>query len=405
MDKVNNRLIFDGDSLEIVKTLKASSIDSIVTDPPYGISFMGKEWDGPKGVAFQSKFWSECLRVIKPGGYLLAFGGTRMYHRLVIAIEDAGFEIRDTISWLYGSGFPKSLDVSKAIDKAANAEREVISTYERSGRSGGILGKEVSITRDITSPAPDEAKQFAGFGTALKPACELIVLARKPLAEETVAANVLKYGTGGLNIDASRISTAGETFTEYLSNPANRKGVVGVDLGISRSDVETFQAAQRASIERTRTLGRWPANVILDEDAAQVLDEQSGERPGCKSPSAAVGSESIFRPGQGGYQRQGPIYGDTGGASRFFYVAKPSKSEKNAGCLNTHPTVKPKTLMSYLIRLATPEGGTILDPFMGSGTTGVAATELGFNFIGIEIDKESFAIAKARIIHTETLAA
>jgi len=318
-----------GDCRDVMATLPAESVDAIVCDPPYGLSFMGKGWDhGVPGV----DFWVEALRVLKPGGHLIAFGGTRTYHRLAVAIEDAGFEVRDCLMWLYGSGFPKSLDVSKAMDKQAGAEREVVGVKENSfGRKpGGGDGWDEAITGgqssnhifNITAPNTDLAKQWHGWGTALKPAYEPAILARKPL-RGTVADNVAQWGTGGLNIDGCRVGDEG---------------------------------------------GRWPANVILDEEAAAALDEQSG------------------------------------GASRFFYTAKASRSEREAGLdgveaqrANHHPTVKPIALMRYMIRLVAPRGAVVLDPFMGSGSTGCAAMVEGMQFIGIDITPEYVDIARRRL--------
>jgi len=385
--------IICGDCLEVMPTLPESCVDSIVTDPPYGLSFMGKDWD--HGVPGEH-FWREALRVAKPGAYLLAFGGTRTFHRLAVAIEDAGWELRDTIMWVFGSGFPKSHDVSKAIGKALGAEREKVPA------SGGLhnnknlnddgwnkIGADAP-EMDGPDPATDDAKQWDGWGTALKPAWEPIIVARKPLIG-TVAANVLAHGTGGLNIDGCRVSTNGETVHLPQSNPLNRKGVVGEKHFVTQKSIEGMHDAQRESIERTNTLGRWPANFIHD------------------------GSEEVT--------------GLLGEAARFFYCAKSSKKDRDEGCegledqrrgamagnvddgnfltgsgnprqsmgKNSHPTVKPTDLMRYLCRLVTPPGGIVLDPFMGSGSTGKAAVLEGFDFLGIELSQEYVDIAEARI--------
>lgn len=373
-----------GNCLEVLPMLAADSVDSIVTDPPYGLSFMGKKWDyDVPSVAV----WKECLRVLKPGGHLLAFGGTRTYHRLVVAIEDAGFEIRDQIQWLYGQGFPKSLDISKAIDKAAEAEREVIGKNP-SARPNHATRNENIVARGqfdsqplLTAPATPEAQKWSGWGTALKPANEPICLARKPLSEKTVAANVLKHGTGGLNIDGTRIGTD-IRFNQPASSLGNAKTMDG--------------GAANPAHEGATVTGRFPSNVILDEEAAAVLDGQT-EGTRASKPSASGRStknKGSSLTGMGGTD-DNPCYTDTGGASRFFYVAKASKSER--GRNNSHPTVKPISLMKYLIRLITPEGGTVLDPFMGSGTTGIAANNLGHGFIGIEMNPDYLQIAEARL--------
>tara|TARA_R100000908_G_scaffold61378_1_gene39379 strand:+ start:6303 stop:7391 length:1089 start_codon:yes stop_codon:yes gene_type:complete len=339
-----------GNCLDVLKTLPDNSVDSIVTDPPYGLSFMGKKWDYDVP---SKEIWIECLRVLKYGGHLLAFGGTRTYHRLVVEIEDAGFDIRDTIQWIYGSGFPKSMNISKAIDKAAGAKREVVgrnpNSREKCDKSNtlyesGTVGK----TDYITKPATPEAEQWGGWGTALKPANEPICLARKPLKEKTIVKNVLKYNTGAINIDDSRIFTE-----DVLSIGSNNRTNATINYGMKDNKQAQGQ----------HELGRFPANVILDEEAGAMLDEQSGIS-----------------------------------ASRFFYCAKAHKKEKNLGLDNNfHPTVKPVKLMRYLCRLITPTNGTILDPFMGSGTTGIGAMLEGFDFIGIEMEEEYLKIAEARI--------
>jgi site-specific DNA-methyltransferase (adenine-specific) len=362
-----------GDCLDVLKSLDAESIDAIVTDPPYGLAFMGKKWDYDVP---STDIWQECLRVLKPGGHLLAFAGTRTQHRMAVRIEDAGFEIRDMIAWVYGSGFPKSLDVSKAINKAAGAEREVVGTKDNKGRCAGniaCIGLNTNKDGDpITAPATPEAQQWAGWGTALKPALEPITLARKPLIG-TVAENVLEYGTGALNIDGCRVE--GEN---WVKTPAKSdSGLGGGYLG-----------GKKPILRESNHIGRWPANFIHD-GSDEVTD--------------LVGS-----------------------AARFFYCPKASKAEREAGLdgmeenpagslnmridahaikngMNTepqrnhHPTVKPIDLMAYLCRLITPPNGTILDPFTGSGSTGVAALREGFKFIGIELNAEYAEIAQKRI--------
>jgi DNA modification methylase len=377
-----------GDALEVMASLGAGSVDAIVTDPPYGISFMGKGWDyGVPGVSF----WLEALRVAKPGAHLVAFGGTRTYHRLACAIEDAGFEIRDCLSWLYGSGFPKSLDVSKAIDKAANAEREVLGfnaakAMQQTPNRGLVAFSGAGRPGEITAPATEAARTWEGWGSALKPAWEPIILARKPLVG-TVAANVLEHGTGALNIDGCRIGT-----TDRLSFGSREIGD-GVKYG--------RMAKERQTPGEQNAAGRWPANLVLDEEAAAMLDEQSGiAKPA--TPRAGGG----YRPdGKRGTldikARTTPTYpmvrGDTGGASRFFYTAKASSGERHYAGKNSHPTVKPVDLMRWLVRLVTPPGGLVLDPFMGSGSTGIAALAEGFRFVGCELDAEMVALARRRI--------
>lgn len=371
--------------------MEADSVHSIVTDPPYGLGFMGKKWDElPPG----DEWARECLRVLKPGGYLLAFGGTRTWHRLAVAVEDAGFEIRDSIAWLYGSGFPKSMDVSKAIDKAAGAEREVVGTVK--GKSGenlnqivrtrgndvpsakgcGAYGqgaKQVTVDIPLTAAATDAAKQWEGWGTALKPAFEPVVVGRKPLATKTVAANVLEHGTGALNIDACRIGTQ-----DALVRP-----------DITRADNVVFGKGLGSGTQ-TEPAGRWPANVVLDEDQAVALDEQSGT-----SVSRARVKAGLIGHHTGG---QGA---DSGGASRFFhtfkYQAKASKAERPNVAGVMHPTVKPVELMRWLVRLATPPEGIVLDPFAGSGTTAEACVIEGFDCIAIEREGEYLPLIAARL--------
>jgi site-specific DNA-methyltransferase (adenine-specific) len=356
--------LFWGDCREVLPQLEAESIDAVVTDPPYELGFMGKKWDA-QGIAYRVDLWRALLRVLKPGAHLLAFGGTRTYHRQTCAIEDAGFEIRDSLHWIYGTGFPKSLNLGE------------------------------------------------GRGTALKPGHEPIVLARKPLIG-TVAANVEKFGTGALNIDACRIVVAED-------DPNRRTTPSVADPARSMFGVSGHSG--------TLAQGRWPANVLLDEDAAAELDAQSGD--------LAAG---IARRSRGGGRNchsdvaKPPMpdmgYGDTGGASRFFYVAKPSRAERDIGCedlparsggeaterqdgsdglespragagrnggaRNHHPTVKPVELMQHLVRLVTPPRGVVLDPFMGSGSTAFAAWLENLDFVGVEREAEYLEIARRR---------
>ncbi len=331
-----------GDCLAVLRTFAPSSIDAIVTDPPYGLSFMGKKWDYDVPSV---EIWAECLRVLKPGGHLLAFAGTRTQHRMAVRIEDAGFEIRDMIAWVYGSGFPKSLDVSKAIDRAAGKlapEGQGFTVAGYSHNPDKLLHTAPSRGYVPPLPATPEAEQWKGWGTALKPALEPITVARKPLVG-TVASNVLAHGTGAINIDGCRVDASGgrpliESKAEASQN------AFGDGLNGSRCAGVT-------------TEGRWPANLIHD---------------GSDEPATLLGD-----------------------AARFFYCAKASKSDR--GAENTHPTVKPTDLMRYLCRLVTPPGGVVLDPFMGSGSTGKAAMLEGFQFIGIERDPAYFEVARERL--------
>jgi site-specific DNA-methyltransferase (adenine-specific) len=392
---IGNAELWLGDCREVLRKLPDCSVDSVVADPPYGLGFMGKAWDST-GVANDPAVWAECLRLLKPGGHLLAFGGTRTQHRLVCAIEDAGFEIRDQIGWAYGSGFPKSLDVSKAIDKAAGAEREVVGEFSDNGRKcrkhqnthATWVG---DATVKITAPATAPARQWAGWGTALKPAWEPICMARKPLIG-TVAENVLAHGTGGVNVDGCRVGT------EIVGWNGNSVG--GDTWGRENCGL-------RGKAEARPVLGRWPANLIHDG---------SGEVVGL-FPSGSYNKAGVFATGQGAGWSGGSNnlgrsgcatrevfgYGDTGSAARFFYCAKASKGDRGEG--NRHPTVKPVSLMRYLCRLVTPPGGVVLDPFFGSGSTGKAAALEGFRVIGIELSAEYLAIAERRITEAQAQAA
>ena len=341
-----------GDCREVMAGMDAESVDAIVSDPPYGLFFMGKEWDhGVPGVPF----WTEALRVAKPGTHLVAFGGSRTFHRLVCAVEDAGWEIRDVLMWLYGSGFPKSLDVSKAIDKEAGAERVDLGPHPnwREGKrtNGQSMGAVPNESR-ITVPATDAARQWSGWGTALKPAYEPIILARKPL-RGTVARNVQTFGTGAINVDGCRVD-------------ADRRPVMTRTTTVVAANAMAGATTGATSTGELTTLGRWPANILLDEAAAAVLDAQ--------------------------------VPNVNGGASRFFYTSKASGKDRGREQHgNNHPTVKPTDLMRWLCRLVTPPGGLILDPFMGSGSTGVAAVAEGFRFVGVDIERHHVEIAERRL--------
>jgi DNA modification methylase len=382
-------MLLHGDCLERLRELPACSVDACVTDPPYGLSFMGKKWDYDVP---GEDIWRECLRVLKPGGHLLAFAGTRTQHRMAVRIEDAGFEIRDMIAWCYGSGFPKSLDVSKAIDRAAGAERAPGRTLVTDGTRGNTpnapanatcadcgrpkWGKDYCQCPRDGGPATPEAQQWEGWGTALKPALEPITVARKPF-KGNVAANVLEHGTGAININECRVGA------EIL--PAQVRGVAD----------PRWVTAVAGAITPER-VGRWPANLIHDGS-----DEVVGLFPAGRSSgvySAVDHHEGGNVQGVTNFAGKGTpatMYDDTGSAARFFYCAKASKADRNEG--NTHPTVKPTDLMRYLCRLVTPPGGIVLDPFMGSGSTGKAAMLDGFRFIGIEREAEYLEIAKQRM--------
>lgn len=382
--------IHHGDSLLVLPTLEADSIDACVTDPPYELGFMGKAWDR-SGIAYNVDLWREVLRVMKPGAHLLAFGGTRTYHRMACAIEDAGFEIRDQIQWIYGSGFPKSLDVSKAIDKEAGAERERVPNplATKQTRSVGTttFGDYDGVTTISPLPATESAKQWNGFGTALKPANEPICLARKPLEKGlTVAQNVLKWGTGALNIDGCRI----ETSDGYADN--------AVTQGINTAQTSYEPRRERRTLEPSNQ-GRFPANVI--HDGSDEVEAGFPQNAGAAAPIKGT-EKSVPAKGDVVYGFRDRVaatfHNDSGSASRFFYCAKTAGHERNRnGADNNHPTVKPASLMQYLCRLITPPGGTVLDPFNGSGSTGLAAIAEGFNYVGIELNPEYIEITEKRL--------
>jgi DNA modification methylase len=418
-----------GDVLAVLRTLPDNSVDSIVTDPPYELGFMGKSWDA-SGIAYNVDMWREALRVLKPGGHLMAFSGSRTYHRMTCAIEDAGFEIRDQVMWVYGSGFPKSQNISKAIDKQAGAEREVVG--ERAGgmsvKAGGVLnfnGRDVEngVSMDslvpITTPATPEAEQWEGWGTALKPAHEPICVARKPLAKgRTVAGNVLQFGTGALNIDACRVhsaDSAGYAYTVQRMAPGADQNKTG----------KTHQ--EGVAFEGHTKDGRWPANLIHDgspEVVALFPAEAGAQAPVHRRNGDKF--RNAFGAFAGNIDEGGSTFqGDSGSAARFFYCPKATRRDRNEGLPssdapavangatmreredadwsarngNHHPTVKPTDLMAYLARLVTPPGGVVLDLFMGSGSTGKACMREGFQFIGIDMTPEYVEIARQRIEH------
>jgi DNA modification methylase len=434
---VDGVTVFHGDCIEVMRQLPDNSVDAVVTDPPYGIGFMGKAWDaqfmaetthrrrqyaghpntGSTGgyrsaaaeagrydlssaglMSFQLWFHdvaAEALRVLKPGGHLLAFGGTRTWHRLAVAIEDAGFDVRDSMAWLYGSGFPKSHDVSKAIDKAAGAERQVVGStitgaaYTRAERRNADAGFESGqVVRDITAPATPAAEQWQGWGTALKPAHEPIVVARKPLIG-TVAENVLRHGTGALNIDGCRITHGGD-----IANADG--GGQGAGYEAHNKPSRIYGKGLGGIVAEPHTAGRWPANVILDESQAAELDKQSGSVKG-GTWNTTQGARHFNNDGDPTNYATSKTDSTIGGASRFFYVAKAGKRERPNVDGIAHPTVKPMALMRYLVRLVTPPGGTVLEPFAGSGTTIEACVIEGFNCIAIEREADYLPLIEARL--------
>lgn len=375
--------LYCGDSKDIAAALPENSIDTIITDPPYGLKFMGKDWDhGIPG----SDYWKTFLRVAKPGAILLAFGGTRTFHRLTVAIEDAGWEIRDCIMWLYGSGFPKSYNISKGIDAYAGAERAVLHTvYQKDGEPRANMAGDYSGNRVITEPATKFAKHWDGWGTALKPAWEPIIVAMKPL-DGTFVESALTHGVAGLHINAGRIGS------EHRINAAAANKPGGNSLNMSKHGMPR-------GVNSSISSGRWPANIILDELSAEMLDAQSGITQSQKSQRGKV---KIFDKAPHGFTKEwiGDStergFTDKGGASRFFYCAKASKKERGEG--NNHPTVKPIALLEYLCKLTeTPTKGVVLDPFMGSGSTALAALQTGRAFVGIDINQEYVTIARRRI--------
>jgi DNA modification methylase len=395
-----------GDCVEIMKTMRDNSIDSIVTDPPAGIAFMGKDWDKDKGgrdkwIEWMTGVAIECLRVLKPGGHALVWSIPRTSHWTATAWENAGFEVRDRIEHIFSSGFPKSLNISVAIDKEAGAERKIIGNYPI-GRADGFLqnnGENIRPWQDIarnngnggniTVSATPEAKQWEGWGTGLKPSVEDWWLFRKPISEKTVAKNVLKWGTGAINIDECRVPgiLGGDPnrFTKAYSMGNGNEGW-------KRDAHDSYTAPI------VRNEGRWPAQIIHDgsEEVTELFpDRKSAGKYKDNTLNKAIGLNSIFGVGD---RRPINFAGETGSSARFFYCAKASKSERNGGNGKTaHPTVKPLALMRYLITLVTPPNGVILDPFLGSGSTLVAAKELGFSGRGIDNDPEYIEIAKARI--------
>jgi DNA modification methylase len=383
--------IIHGDCFEVLKSYPDNFFDSIVTDPPYGISFMNRKWDYDIPTV---ELWKEVIRVLKPGGHALVACGTRTQHRMAVNLEDAGFEIRDIVSWVYGSGFPKSLNVGKAIDKLEGNEREVIgeklfcrsesNCYAQDEWTRQQAGKNIAITKGNS--------EWEGWGTALKPSVEFFTLCRKPLSEKTVAKNVLKWGTGAINIDDCRVDFLNEIDKkEACSLRPNYK--------LHNEKRVVFDCLNGKGTEkRGNPQGRFPANFIYDgsDEVIELFPEtKSGEIQGVKQKqkvtNVAYGKFSH-------HSNYNPHYkSNSGSASRFFYCAKASPSERNMDCENKHPTVKPIKLMSYLVRLITPPDGVVLDCFGGSGTTAIACIEENKNYVLIEREKEYIDIAQARI--------
>lgn len=417
--------LYQGNMLDMLEVIETNSIDSIITDPPYELNFMNKGWDNT-GIAFQKETWQKCYEVLKPGGYLLAFGGSRTFHRIACAIEDAGFEIRDTIMWLYGSGFPKSMSLSKGLEareKLGNAgtrnKRKIeqscdTESYTLKQTNNGAMGEMIETTRKQYIPDTDLAKQWSGWGSSLKPSYESIIVARKPFKGSLVD-NVLKYGVGGLNINECRVGD--ETISIHN---APQGTFAGGDYNRG-SDTSSYR----------ENVGRFPANTILTYDESDYDEVCGGFPNGGRNGSITKKYKINNRVyGDYGYCNTWDAYQDSGSASRYFYCAKASKKDRDEGLdifieekvndgrktpidnpfqrgetlrHNSHPTVKPCTLMQYLVRLVTPNGGTILDPFNGSGSTGKAVMyenkerNKNYKYIGIELTEEYLPISKARI--------
>lgn len=440
----NEYVLYHGNMLDMDDVVQSNSIDSIVTDPPYELGFMGKSWDN-SGIAFRKETWEKCLKVLKPGGYLLAFGGSRTFHRIACAIEDAGFEIRDTVMWLYGSGFPKSASIGKMIEsKLINGSGNVKDIKKLDGVTvsvgGGWVENEVETgkrsvcyeqTKTIVNYKTDEGRKWEGWGTALKPSYEPIIIARKP-CDGSCVANVLKWGVGGINIDECRVGTEERTYKGMSAN-------IPEGAGCFRDD-----EWKPKDIEKTVN-GRFPANTILTYDETDFEEVCGGLPNGGKNGSISKRYKMNNRVyGEYGECNTWQAYDDSGSAARYFYCAKASKRDRDEGLenmevksrgmsnqalselkrgnddfdggsastiglnrvvkrRNVHPTVKPTELMQYLVRLVTPDGGTILDPFNGSGSTGKAVMwenrdrNKGYKYIGVEMNEEYLEISKARI--------
>ena len=442
-----NSKLYQGDMRELNSIIANNSIDAIITDPPYELNFMNKGWDN-SGIAFQKETWEKCYQVLKPGGYLLAFGGSRTFHRIACAIEDAGFEIRDTIMWLYGSGFPHSMDIGKAVESKVlngNANTQAFKHLRGTKAVAGNWGINKNVAQQGCRPTnydldkhertvdveyqTNEGLRWNGWGTALKPSYEPIIVARKP-CDGSCTDNILKYGVGGLNIDECRIGNEtikGGTMPDFRDVGQKSKMAIGIDK-LSFGQVENAERIPLAD-----HIGRFPANTILTYDEAD-FDEVCGALPRNDRPNGSITKKYKINNqvyGEYGYCNEWEAYQDSGSAARYFYCAKASKKDRDEGCdfleggtlhrvngghgledsskfapvarKNTHPTVKPTELMQYLVRLVAPNGATILDPFMGSGSTGKAVMyenaerKKDYKFIGIELTEEYLPIAKARV--------
>jgi len=387
-------MLLQGDCLTELQNLEANSVDSIVTDPPYGLGFMGKQWDSlPPG----QEVFEQCLRVLKPGGHLLCFGGTRTYHRMAVAVEDAGFTIREQLQWVYSEGFPKSHNIGAAVDKIQGNERE---TYQEYGwysdsdnwgvpSKNGAHKENTSNNYDLPTyhhkgggfvEKTKGHSEWEGWHTALKPSHEPIVLARKPIEKRlSIAQNCLKWGVGAINVDGCRVETKEDTRRE--KGGWQDSGYVG-----GKYDRQKYNAFEARSKQ-----GRFPANLCHDGS-----DEVVGLFPVTSSRTGAIRKNAKGQFGLGGDNEHNIEYGDTGSAARFFYSPKAKKKERLT--FNNHPTVKPVRLMQYLVRLITPAGGTCLDPFAGSGTTGLACMKEGCHYILIDADSQSLDIARRRLL-------
>ena len=425
-----------GDCLVKMRAYPDCCFDSIVTDPPYGLSFMGAAWDsfgsksGGESVderrskmneylganaavpAFASShghtpklsemrefqesmtpIFKEALRVAKHGAYMLCFGGTRTFHRLACAIEDAGWEIRDTIMWVYGSGFPHGMDVSKAIDKALGAERGVVGVAGRSGSKRNCMAGDFKGGEYMeTAAGSDEAAKWAGWNTALKPAWEPIIVARKPL-DGTVAHNVMTHGVGAINVDACRIPTNDKLGGGMRANGA--EGVWDRPFMHDEDAQAAFVERKRANVAKSESLGRFPANLVHDgsDEVLALFPDSRGQQGSVRGTEPSKPAKNAY--GDFASRTAFPRRGDSGSAARFFYCAKASKADRGDG--NLHPTVKPSALMQWLVRLVTPKGGVVLDPFAGSGSTGVAAMREGMDFVGMEMDESYCELCESRI--------